>query len=160
MYSELISLILCVGLIVASFLGLSSKRVSASLIFLFYSSVFLGMIFTVFGDSLLGLLHMVTYAGALSVMLLSVILMTGQSDLSMHSKNLSKIVGVITIAVAAFAALFIFTHSAGNSQIFSQDISLQLLSFMWQFRPWDLLIIVMVFMSSMLVLANLFSRGE
>ncbi len=151
---------LCAGLVFTCFLSLSSKKVSSSLIMLFYSSVFLGMILTVLGDSLLGLLHMVTFAGALSVMLLSVILITGQSDLSMQSKNVAKAVGAIAIAATAFASLLIFSSSAGYSQVFSQDISLQLLSFVWQYRPWDLLILVMVFMTSMLVLANLFSTGE
>ncbi|MEM3185681.1 MAG: hypothetical protein QXQ39_03235 [Conexivisphaerales archaeon] len=159
MYSEIITLILCAGLIMSSVLGLSSKKVSTTLISLFYSSILLGIILTVFGDALLGLLHMVTYAGALSVMLLSVILITGQSDLSLNSGNLIKIVGGILIAFTALASVFVFS-SSGNVSVFPQDISLQLLSFLWQFRPWDLLIIIMLFMSSMLVLANLFSKGD
>ncbi|MEM3684206.1 MAG: hypothetical protein QXX17_02195 [Conexivisphaerales archaeon] len=159
MYNEIIITSLCAGLLLTSFFGLASKKVSTTLIMLFYSSIFLGIILTVLGDALLGLLHMVTYAGALSVMLLSVILITGQSDLSLHSRSSAKVAGAVAIAIAAVASFLMF-DSSGALQVFPQDVSLQLFSFLWQFRPWDLLILVMLFMSSMLVLVNLFSKGD
>jgi hypothetical protein len=38
------------------------------------------------------------------------------------------------------------------------DISQDMMSFIWQYNPWDLLILVMVFGSAMLGVTNLLSR--
>jgi NADH:ubiquinone oxidoreductase subunit 6 (subunit J) len=155
--SEIVALLLCAALLLTTFLGLSSKKVSTALIMLFYSSVVLGTIFTVYGDALIGLLHMVTFAGAVSVLILTVILMTGQSDVSLRAKRWVVISGIITSAVVVASALAVFGGSNSNIPSQSSDISIQLFSFIWAYRPWDLLILVMVFGASMLVVANLFS---
>ncbi len=158
MASELVPVVMSGVLIATVLAALFSKKVSISLIALFYSSIMLGVTFTVYGDMLVGLLTMVTFAGAVSVLLLTVILMTGESKLDIGAGKLSVGLVALTIAVAVasvYALTSGWTGSLGGS---FPDISQQVMVFAWQFRPWDLLILITVFASAMLGVTNLLSR--
>jgi NADH:ubiquinone oxidoreductase subunit 6 (subunit J) len=158
--NEIVSLGLAAALIASVLVALFSRKVSISLIALFYSSVMLGITFTVYGDTLLGLLQMATFAGAVSVLILSVILMTGESRLNIGARELGVALGAVILVMAAY--LFVgITGGAGPSPSATySDISVQVLGFLWQFRPWDLLILVTVFASAMVTIVNLFSREQ
>ncbi len=150
----MISAVLVATVLVALF----SKKVSVSLIALFYASIVLGVTFTVYGDVLVGLLTMVTFAGAVSVLLLSVILMTGESKLDIRAGKVPLGLTALTLAVAVSSLYTLLPAFAGTTAGSSSDISNSVLAFAWQFRPWDLLILVTVFASAMLGVSNLLSR--
>jgi NADH:ubiquinone oxidoreductase subunit 6 (subunit J) len=138
--------------------ALLSQKVSISLISLFYSSVMLGVIFTVYGDTLAGLLTMVTFAGAVSVLMLAVILMTGESKLNIGASRVSVGLLALTLAVALASAYALAAGGGGSGIGDFPDISTNVMTFVWLYRPWDLLILVTVFSSAMLGVANLLSR--
>jgi NADH:ubiquinone oxidoreductase subunit 6 (subunit J) len=154
--SEL-ALLASVALVATAAGGLFAKRMSVSLIFLFYSSVTLGIIYTLYGSVLVGLLHIITFAGAISVMLLTSMLMIGESSLDIGVKKLEGLlIGLVSILGVAASYVFFAQLPTSGTQEELQPLSL--LQFVWQFRPWDLLILIMIFASSMIAVANLLSR--
>ena len=98
MDSEVIALLISGALFATVAVALLSTKVSNSLIALFYTSIVLGVAFTLYGDALLGLLTMITFAGAISVLLLSVVLITGESKIDLGAKKLA--VAAIPLAAA------------------------------------------------------------
>ena len=156
MASELLSIGISVAILATVLVALFSKKVSVSLIALFWTSTLLGVVFTMYGNALVGLMQIVTFSGAVSVLFLTVILMTGESKLDIGATRL-------TIAVVAGALVLVIlamtqVSFVGLSPSSYPDVSLTTFSFLWQFRPWDLLILVTVFASAMVTVANLFSR--
>ena len=158
MSSEILAAALAAALVVTAVAALGAKKVSTSLIMLFYSSVVLGVTFTLYNDAFVGLVHMATFAGAVSVLLLTVILMTGESNLAMGGRPL----GLVLVGVTALVVVASLSTLTGGISVLAPtppgDISLQVLSVLWNFRPWDLLIIIMVFASSMVAVVSLLSR--
>lgn len=152
------ALVACGVLIVTALVALFVKRTSVSLITLFYSSITMGVIFTLYGSVLIGLLHIITFAGAVSVMILTVVLMTGESKLDMGA-SLAK-VGVIggALVVVAGASLVLLAGLPAGAAAVQLSSPLSPLQFVWQLRPWDLLILLTLFASSMIVVVNLLSK--
>lgn len=150
---------LCAILIAMAVSALFSKSVSLSLIMLFYTSLVIGIIFTVYGSILIGVLEIITFAGGISVMLLSAVLMTGESKLDIGGSKTKLALIVSMLAGVVFAAFEItskITTGGGTSPgAFNPS---NLLDFVWTFRPWDLLVLLIVFSSATVVVANLFSR--
>jgi len=157
MADEITALLLSAALIATALTALLAKKVSTSLIALFYTSIVLGIAFTVYGDALIGLLTMVTFAGAVSVLLLAVILITGESKLDIGAKWLALGLAALTtvVGVASFSDLF-----TGGSTSSVSDLSLNVLSFTWQSRPWDLLILVVVFSGAMVGVVHLLGAEQ
>ena len=160
MYSEAVPLLLSAALVGVVAVALFSSKVSTSLIMLFYGSIILGATFTLYGDSLVGLLQMITFAGAVSVLLLTVILMTGQSELTIGVRRLAVLGTLAALAIATASALALFAGSSGTASVPSADISLVVLTFIWQYRQWDILILVTIFASAMVAVTNLLSEGK
>ena len=160
MASEYIPFILAAILLTTVLVALFSKKVSISLIALFYSSIVLGIAFTIYGDALVGLLTMVTFAGAISVLLLSVILITGESNLNIGAGKFPVGLTALTLMVAG-SCIYVLTSSwGGGLGVSFPDISTLVIRFAWQFRPWDLLILVTVFAAAMLTVESLLSREK
>jgi len=157
--SEYIALAVAGVLLATVLVALFSRKVSISLIALFYASIMLGVVFTLYGDVLVGLLTMVTFAGAVSVLLLSVILITGESKLDIGAGKVSVGLTALTLAVAVTCVYVLTSGLAGAPTTLLSDVSATVMGFAWQFRPWDLLILVTVFASSMLAVANLLARN-
>jgi NADH:ubiquinone oxidoreductase subunit 6 (subunit J) len=157
-FNELQALLLSGALISACAFALFSPKVSGSLIALFYGSFSLGLIFVLFGDSLLGLLQMATFAGAVSVLMLTVILLTGESTLNLGARKGVLVLAVPLLLFVAVALLLVTGLGGPENPNSYQDISSGVLLFVWQQRPWDLLILVMAFASAMVTITNLFSR--
>ena len=109
MSSEL-ALTIAASLIVTTATALFSKKMSVSLIMLFYSSITLGVIFTLYGSVLVGLLHIVTFAGAIPVILLTVIMMTGESNLEIGANRLTIILLTLTLLTVAIASYSLFSY--------------------------------------------------
>ena len=152
-----VALLLSAALLVTVLGALFSRSMSITLIMMFYASIVLGVIFTIYQGILIGLLHIVTFAGAVSVMLLTVVVMTGQTDLNIGKRSLALSLGAVTILVVAAASYSLFSAApSGLPQVQEMDI----LSFIWTLRPWDLLILVIVFSGAMTVIVNLLSKEE
>jgi len=156
--SELVALLISGALFVTVAASLLSSKVSNSLISLFYASIVLGVGFTVYGDGLLGLLTMITFAGAISVLLLSVVLITGESKLDLGARKLA--LGAIPLAAAmgGISLVVVFSGQAGG--LAASDSSLGVLSFLWTLRPWDLLILIVVFAAAMVAIVSLLGKED
>ena len=154
-----LAVVLCTILVVMAVSALFSKSVSVSLIMLFYTSLVIGIIFTVYGSVLIGVLEIITFAGGISVMLLSTVLMTRESKLDVGGSK-AKLALVVSMLAGVVFAVFEITSKITTGVGASPDSynSPNLLDFVWTFRPWDLLVLLIVFSSSTVVVANLFSR--
>jgi NADH:ubiquinone oxidoreductase subunit 6 (subunit J) len=152
-----VAILLSAALLVTVLSALFSRSMSITLIMMFYASIVLGVIFTLYQGILVGLLHIVTFAGAVSVMLLTVVLMTGQTDLNIGKRSLALSLAAVTILVVGAASYSLF--SAAPSGVQSEQ-GMNILAFIWTFRPWDLLILVIVFAGAMTAVINLLSREE
>jgi len=152
-----IALLLSAALLVTVLAALFSRSMSITLIMMFYASLVLGVIFTIYQGILVGLLHIVTFAGAVSVMLLTVVVMTGQTDLNIGKRSLALTIAAITILVvgAASYSLFSIVPSGGPPAQ-----TMNILAFIWTLRPWDLLILVIVFSGAITAVVNLLSKEE
>jgi len=124
---------------------------------LFYASLILGIIFATYGGIVPGLVHIITFAGAISVMLLTVTLMTGESRLMIGSFRLALLLSVVSVPVVGAAAYELLQGASTSSTLSIPGVT-SLFQFIWEFRSWDLLILVMVFATSMTVIVNFFSR--
>ncbi len=158
MSNEILAAGLAAALVLTAVAALSAKKVSTSLIMLFYSSIVLGVTFTLYSDALVGLVHMATFAGAVSVLLLTVILMTGESNLAMGSRRLALLLTGVSAVVVLASISSLTSGASSTAPVPAQDISLQVLAFVWSYRPWDLLVLIMVFASSMVAVVSLLSR--
>jgi hypothetical protein len=151
--SELIAALLAGGLFATVAAALLSSKVSNSLIALFYTSIILGVAFTAYGDALLGLVTMITFAGAISVLLLSVVLITGESKLDFGPRRLVVAAVPLAAVIGGVSLVALFSGQAGGLAV--TDSSLGVLSFLWTLRPWDLLILVVVFAGAMVAIISL-----
>ncbi len=158
MTSDLFSIAISASILATVLVALFSKKVSTSLISLFYASTLLGVAFTAYGNALVGLVQIVTFSGAVSVLFLTVILLTGESRLDIGADRLTAAVVLGAMFLVALALVAVFSGIGGSSPSSYPDVSLQTFSFLWEFRPWDLLILITVFASAMVTIANLFSR--
>jgi len=152
-----IALLLSAALLVTVLGALFSRNMSITLIMMFYASLVVGVIFTVYQGILVGLLHIVTFAGAVSVMLLTVVVMTGQTDLNIGKRSLAFLLAAITILVVGAASYSLFSPVPSGVQ---QVQTMNILSFVWTLRPWDLLILVIIFSGAMTAVVNLLSKEE
>ena len=158
MESELVALLISGALFVTVGASLLSSKVSNSLIALFYASIVLGVGFTVYGDGLLGLLTMITFAGAISVLLLSVVLITGESKLDLGARKFALGAIPLAAAVGGISLVVVFSGQAGGFA--ASDSSLAVLSFLWTLRPWDLLILIVVFGGAMVAIVSLLGKED
>jgi hypothetical protein len=154
-----VAILLCAALLVTVIAAIFSKSISITIIMLFYASIVLGLIFTIYQGVVIGLLHITTFAGAMSVMLMTVVLMTGEEKLDIGNKNLAAILAAVTILVVAASSYSLFSNTPPSPQT-NLPSTMEILSFIWTFRPWDLLILVIVFAAAMIGVVNLLSSKE
>lgn len=158
--SSEVAVVLSAILIVTASAALFSKSVSISLIMLFYSSLVLGVIFAAFGNILVGVLEIITFAGAVSVMLLTTVLITGESRLDLGANKIKFSLLGGSIGATAIATFTILSRLPVGSASANLQLIPNLFQFVWEFRPWDLLILLIVFTSAMVVVVNLFSQED
>ena len=152
-----VALLLSAALLVTVLSALFSRSMSITLIMMFYASIVLGVIFTIYQGILVGLLHIVTFAGAVSVMLLTVVVMTGQTELNIGKRSLALSLAAVTILVVGAASYSLFSSAPSGVP---QAQTMNILTFVWTLRPWDLLILVIVFSGAMTAVINLLSKEE
>ena len=152
-----VALLLSAALIVTVLSALFSKSMSITLIMMFYASLVLGVVFTIYQGILVGVLHIIVFAGAVSVMLLTVVLMTGQTELNIGKESLALTVSTVTILVVGAATYLLFSPLPSSAQ---PAQTLNILAFIWTLRPWDVLILAIVFAGAMTGVVNLLSKEE
>jgi hypothetical protein len=156
--SELVALLISGALFVTVATSLLTSKVSYSLISLFYASIVLGVGFTVYGDGLLGLITMITFAGAISVLLLSVVLITGESKIGLGARELALGAVPLAAAIGGISLVAVFSGQAGG--LATSDSSLAVFNFLWTLRPWDLLILIVVFAGAMVAIVSLLGKED
>lgn len=158
MQSDIVPFLLAAGLLGSAAVALLSTKVSNSLIALFYTAVILGVTFTFYGDALLGLLTMITFAGAISVLLLSVVLITGKSKLGLGARKAALSAVPAAALVGGVSVLALFPGQAGGGG--ASDSSIAVIDFLWTLRPWDLLILTLVFAGAMVGIISLLGGDD
>jgi NADH:ubiquinone oxidoreductase subunit 6 (subunit J) len=163
--TEPIPLVLAVLLVLSSTSALIVKRLLWSLILLFYSSLLLGAILFWYGAAYAGLFHIITFAGAVSVMFMVIIMLVGQ-DTPQKIGITSKVVITAVLAVAGLIPFILLTGDLGRVQNAVQESSLisgstDELSFLWKYQSWDIVFVLVPVAAAILTVINLFSKeGE
>ncbi|MGA8858217.1 MAG: NADH-quinone oxidoreductase subunit J [Candidatus Bathyarchaeia archaeon] len=152
-------------LVGVTIVALMVRKLVWSLILLFYSSIVFGLLLISYGATFAGLFHIITFAGAVSVLFMVILMIVGGQALSdkIGKENLT---GMILAILAAIPIVIIVS----NFQPFPVrlDERTQLLGltsqpnnplgFLWALRSWDLLLVVILVAAAMLGVMNLFSR--
>ncbi len=163
--TEPVPLILAVLLVASSISALVVRRLVWSLILLFYSSLLLGGILFWYGAVYAGLFHIITFAGAVSVMFMIILMLVGQDQPETGSFKRASIFAALVTLVGAV----LFTIAIGqlvpapNRVVEASIVSVTAddLSFLWSYWSWDIVFVIVPVIAAVLVLVNLFSReGE
>jgi NADH:ubiquinone oxidoreductase subunit 6 (subunit J) len=163
--TEPVPLILAVLLVASSISALLVRRLVWSLILLFYSSLILGGILFWYGAVYAGLFHIITFAGAVSVMFMIILMLVGQDKPETGSFKRASIFGALLALIGA--VLFVIAMgqiSPASNRIVETSIvntSVSDLSFLWSYWSWDIVFVIVPVTAAVLVLVNLFSKeGE
>ena len=163
--TETVPLILAVLLVASSISALLVRRLLWSLIILFYSSLLLGGILFWYGAVYAGLFHIITFAGAVSVMFMIILMLVGQDQPEPNGFRGSGFLGAILAAFGFILFLFAIGRIVpASDKILETGIvspAATDLSFLWQYQSWDLVFVTVPVAAAVLVLVNLFSKeGE
>jgi NADH:ubiquinone oxidoreductase subunit 6 (subunit J) len=162
-----ISLVLGVMLVGVTLVALAIRRLVWSLILLFYSSIVFGILLMTYGAVFAGLFHVITFAGAVSVLFMVILMIVGGQALSYTDKlGKENFVGIILAILAAVPLILLVSNFQPLPSRISEQTQLaglatqpdSPLSFLWLMRSWDLLLVVVLVAAAMLGVMNLFSR--
>ena len=162
-----VSLVLGVMLVGVTIVALMIRKLVWSLILLFYSSIVFGILLITFGATFAGLFHIVTFAGAVSVLFMVILMIVGEQALSREDKlgkqNFAGVMLAILVAIPFVVLASNFTPFSSRVDEQSQLAALPFqtngpLGFLWILRSWDLLLVVILVAAAMLGVMNLFSR--
>jgi len=152
-------------LVGVTIVALMVRKLVWSLILLFYSSIVFGLLLISYGATFAGLFHIITFAGAVSVLFMVILMIVGGQALS-DKIGRENLTGMILAVLAAIPLVIVVS----NFQPFPVrlDERTQLLgltsqpnnplAFLWALRSWDLLLLVILVAAAMLGVMNLFSR--
>jgi NADH:ubiquinone oxidoreductase subunit 6 (subunit J) len=162
-----VTLILGVMLVGVTLVALMVRKLIWSLILLFYSSIVFGLILISYGAAFAGLFHIITFAGAVSVLFMVILMIVGGSALS-YSDKLGKenYLGMMLAILAAVPLILLVSNFEPFPNSLSEQAQLSALAtqpgnaleFLWLMRSWDLLLVVILVAAAMLGVMNLFSR--
>jgi NADH:ubiquinone oxidoreductase subunit 6 (subunit J) len=162
-----IALILGVMLVGVTFVALIIRRLVWSLILLFYSSIMFGLLLMTYGATFAGLFHIITFAGALSVLFMVILMIVGSPALSRNDKlGKENFLGMILAVLAAIPLIVLVSNFEPLPNSMTEQVQLSglatqpnsALEFLWLMRSWDLLLFVVLVAAAMLGVMNLFSR--
>jgi len=121
-----------------------------------------------YGATFAGLFHIITFAGAVSVLFMVILMIVGGQATS-YTEKLGKenLVGIALAAMAAIPLVLLLSNFAPLSNRIDEqsqlaELTFQIngpLGFLWNIRSWDLLLVVILVAAAMLGVMNLFSRG-
>ena len=162
-----VTLVLGVMLVGVTIVALLVRKLVWSLIMLFYSSIIFGLILVTYGATFAGLFHIITFAGAVSVLFMVILMIVGGQALSSAEKLRGEnYVGMSLAILAAIPLVLLVSNFAPlpnrideRSQLAQLTFQINSpLSFLWNIRSWDLLLVVILVAAAMLGVMNLFSR--
>jgi NADH:ubiquinone oxidoreductase subunit 6 (subunit J) len=120
-----------------------------------------------YGAVFAGLFHIITFAGAISVLFMVILMIVGGSALS-YTDKLGKMnfLGMILAVLAAIPLILLVSNFEPFPNSISEQAQLSALAtqpdnpleFLWLMRSWDLLLVVILVAAAMLGVVNLFSR--
>jgi len=125
------------------------------------------LILVTYGASFAGLFHIITFAGAVSVLFMVILMIVGgQASSSTDKLRKENYVGVALAILAAIPLILLVSNFAPLPNRIDEESQLaQLtfqvngpLAFLWNIRSWDLLLVVILVASAMIGVMNLFSR--
>ncbi len=163
--TEPVPLVLAVLLVASSIAALLVRRLLWSLILLFYSSLLLGGILLWYGAAYAGLFHIITFAGAVSVVFMVIIMLVGQDQPEKTRLRPELVVGLVLTALA-FVPFLALLEQLTPAQNRIQETTLisgseDELSFIWNYQSWSLLFVLLPIGAAILSVINLFSKeGE
>jgi len=162
-----LTLFLGVMLVGVTIVALLVRKLVWSLIMLFYSSIIFGLMLVTLGATFAGLFHIITFAGAVSVLFMVILMIVGGQALSSTDKlREENYVGMSLAILAAIPLVLLVSNFAPLPNRIDEQSQLSLLtfqinsplSFLWNIRSWDLLLVVILVAAAMLGVMNLFSR--
>jgi NADH:ubiquinone oxidoreductase subunit 6 (subunit J) len=162
-----IALVLGAMLVGVTLVALMIRRLVWSLIMLFYSSIVFGLLLMSYGATFAGLFHIITFAGAVSVLFMVILMIVGGEALSSTGKlGKENFLGMILAVLAAIPLLVLVSNFQPLPNVMSEQAQLSGLAtqpdgplgFLWIMRSWDLLLVVILIAAAMLGVMNLFSR--
>lgn len=162
--TEPVPLVLAVLLVASSVSALLVRRLLWSLILLFYSSLLLGGILFWYGAIYAGLFHIITFAGAVSVMFMVIIMLVGQ-DVSEKGPFTPTLTG-LGLAFLGLIPFVLFTRQLQPVQNAVQETalvssSIDDLAFLWKYQSLNIIFILLPVTVAILAVINLFSKeGE
>jgi len=162
-----LTILLSVLLVGVTLSGLLIKRLVYSLIMLFYSGLLLGCIFLAYGASYAGLFQIITFAGAVSVMFMVILMLIG-GELTPTGQRISReqVMG-LGLSIIGFLVVASILWQFGPSPIPAEETVLARqmgfatddpLSFLWSLRSWDVLFLVILVSAALAGILNLFSK--
>jgi NADH:ubiquinone oxidoreductase subunit 6 (subunit J) len=162
-----LTILLSVLLVGVTLSGLLIKRLVYSLIMLFYSGLLLGCIFLAYGASYAGLFQIITFAGAVSVMFMVILMLIG-GELTPTGQRISReqVIG-LGLSIIGFLVVASILWQFGPSPIPAEETVLARqmgfatddpLSFLWSLRSWDVLFLVILVSAALAGILNLFSK--
>jgi NADH:ubiquinone oxidoreductase subunit 6 (subunit J) len=163
--TEPVPLILAVLLVASSISALLVRRLVWSLILLFYSSLILGGILFWYGAVYAGLFHIITFAGAVSVLFMIILMLVGQDRPETGSFKRASILSAFFALIGAVLFMIAMGQIVpASNRIVETGIvnsSVSDLSFLWSYWSWDIAFLIVPVIAAVLVLVNLFSKeGE
>jgi NADH:ubiquinone oxidoreductase subunit 6 (subunit J) len=154
-------------LVGVTLVALMIRRLVWSLIMLFYSSIVFGLLLMSYGATFAGLFHIITFAGAVSVLFMVILMIVGGQALSSTGKlGKENLLGMILAVLAAIPLLILVSNFEPLPNAMTEQAQLSGLAtqpegplgFLWLMRSWDLLLVVVLIAAAMLGVMNLFSR--
>lgn len=162
-----VTLILGTMLVGITIVALAMRKLVWSLIILFYSSIVFGLLLISYGATFAGLFHIITFAGAVSVLFMVILMIVGGEALS-STQRLGKenYAGIILAVLAAIPLVILVSNfepfpvriDEGTQLLTLASRPTSPLAFLWTLRAWDLLLVVILVAAAMLGVMNLFSR--
>jgi NADH:ubiquinone oxidoreductase subunit 6 (subunit J) len=120
-----------------------------------------------YGATFAGLFHIITFAGAVSVLFMVILMIVGGSGQSYVGKlGKENFFGMMLALLAAIPVILLVSNFEPLSNRISEQAELSSLvtqpnsplEFLWAMRSWDLLLVVILVAAAMLGVMNLFSK--
>ena len=162
-----LTILLSALLIGVTLSALLIKRLVYSLIMLFYSGLLLGCIFLAYGASYAGLFQIITFAGAVSVMFMVILMLIGGEPTPIGQRISREQVIGLGLSIMGFLVVASILWQFGPSPIPAEETVLARqmgfatddpLSFLWSLRSWDILFLVILVSAALAGILNLFSK--
>src|SRR5512136_2046455 len=108
-----LTLVLGVMLVGVTIFALMARKLVWSLILLFYSSIIFGLILVTYGASFAGLFHIITFAGAVSVLFMVILMIVGgEATTSTGKLQKENYVGIVLAVLAAIPLVLLVSNFA------------------------------------------------